>query len=129
MSEPEQTLIEVHPAMFRNNPIGFIVSVILIPVVLGIIILFVWWLQTRAETLIITNKRTVQRRGIISKRTSEVLHRDIRNIQISQGAFQRIFGTGDIGISSAGQSGIEILFQGVRDPGKLHKLVDQHRDI
>jgi len=115
--------------MFRNNPIGFIVSVILIPVVLGIIILFVWWLQTRAETLIITNKRTVQRRGIISKHTSEVLHRDIRNIQISQGAFQRIFGTGDIGISSAGQSGIEILFQGVRDPGKLHKLIDQHRNL
>jgi len=129
VSDSEEILLELNPAMFRNNPVGFILSALLIPAVVGLVILGVWWLKTKAATLTISNKRAIQRTGLISKQTTEVLHRDVRNIEIRQSAFQRLFGVGSIGIASAGQAGIEIQFTGVRDPDGVKALIDHYRDL
>ena len=130
MEDSEETLLELHPAMFRSNPLGFVISVLLIAAVgIGLLILGWWWLETRAAELTITNKRTTQRTGLISKNTTEVLHRDVRNIQVSQSALQRIFGVGSLGISSAGQAGVEIQFSGVVDPDSVKTLIDRHRGL
>ena len=130
MTESEGTLLEINPVMFRSNPVGFILSVILIAAAgAGLVILAIWWLKTKAATLTVTNKRTIQRTGLISKKTTEVVHRDVRNIQIDQSVFQRLFGVGSIGISSAGQSGIEIEFTGVRDPDGIKALIDRYRNL
>ena len=116
--------------MFRSNPLGFVISVLLIAAVgIGLLILGWWWLGTRAAELTITNKRTTQRTGLISKNTTEVLHRDVRNIQVSQSALQRIFGVGSLGISSSGQAGVEIQFSGVVDPDSVKALIDRHRGL
>ena len=125
----EETLLELHPAMFRNNPLGFILSVILVVAGVGLVILVIWWLNTKAATLTVTNKRSIQRTGLIAKKTTEVLHRDVRNIEINQSVFQRMFGVGSIGIASAGQSDIEIQFAGVRDPDGVKALIDRYRDL
>ena len=130
MTESEGTLLEINPVMFRSNPVGFILSVILIAAAgAGLVILAIWWLKTKAAMLTVTNKRIIQRTGLISKKTTEVLHRDVRNIQIDQSVFQRLFGVGSIGISSAGQSGIEIQFTGVRDPDGIKALIDRYRNL
>jgi uncharacterized membrane protein YdbT with pleckstrin-like domain len=130
LEDSEETLLELHPAMFRSNPLGFVISVLLIAAVgIGLLILGWWWLETRAAELTITNKRTTQRTGLISKNTTEVLHRDVRNIQVSQSALQRIFGVGSLGISSAGQAGVEIQFSGVVDPDSVKALIDRHRGL
>jgi len=130
LEDSEETLLELHPAMFRSNPLGFVISVLLIAAVgIGLLILGWWWLGTRAAELTITNKRTTQRTGLISKNTTEVLHRDVRNIQVSQSALQRIFGVGSLGISSAGQAGVEIQFSGVVDPDSVKALIDRHRGL
>jgi uncharacterized membrane protein YdbT with pleckstrin-like domain len=107
--------------------VGFILAILLVPVVVGIMILFVWWLKCKAMELTVTNRRTELRKGILSKSTSEVWHSNVRNIQIDQSFFQRVFGVGTIGISSAGQSGIEIQVAGLRDPEQVRSLIDQHR--
>ena len=130
MTESEKTLLEINPAMFRNHPLGFILSVIFVAAVgAGLVILGIWWLNTKAATLTVTNKRTIQRTGLISKKTTEVLHRDVRNIEIEQSISQRMFGVGSIGIASAGQSGIEIQFAGVRDPDGVKALIDRYREL
>ena len=129
MSDSEEILLELNPAMFRNNPLGFLLSVLLVPVVVGAVILGIWWLNTKAATLTVSNKRSIQRTGLISKQTSEVLHRDVRNIEITQSVFQRLFGVGTIGIASAGQAGVEIRFAGVRDPDGVKALIDRYRDL
>ena len=49
LNEGEQTLLEIHPAMFRSNPLGFVGCVLLIAAVgVGLLILGWWWLNTRA---------------------------------------------------------------------------------
>ena len=101
----------------------------LIPAMIGIIALLIWWLIVLCTTLTITEKRVILRKGILFKEMSEVLIQDIRNIQISQGPLQRLTNAGKIGISSAGQSGIEIEVQGVLDPRRVTAIMDKYRKM
>ena len=119
----EETLLEVHPVMFRNNPLLFLLAA------LTVVGLLIWWLSTKASKLTVTNKRSIQRKGLIAKFTTEVLHRDVRNIQVDQSAMQRLLGVGSLGISSAGQAGVEIQIEGVRDPAGIKALIDRHRAL
>ena len=124
----EQVLYEEHPAMFRNHPFLFILSVILIAAFgLGLVILLIWWLQTLGTKLTVTDERITLRKGILSKYTNEVFHTDIRNVQLDQSFFQRVFDVGTIAISTSGQEGIEISVQGIPHPQQVRDLIDEHR--
>ena len=126
-SNEEKTLYQENPSMFRNRPVEFVVNVLLCLIVVGFILFFVWWLRCKGTTLTVTNKRTILRRGILSKSITEVWHRDVRNVQLDQTFFQRILGVGQVGISSSGQSGLEISVTGIPDPDLVKRLIDQHR--
>ncbi len=124
----ETVLYEEHPAMFRNHPFLFILSIVLIAAFgLGLIILLVWWVQTLGTKLTVTNERITLRKGIFSKYTNEVFHTDIRNVQLDQSFFQRIFDVGTIAISTSGQEGIEISVAGIPHPQQVRDLIDEHR--
>ncbi|WP_152052497.1 PH domain-containing protein [Tautonia marina] len=126
--QTEQTIYQAHPAMFRNSPIGFLICIVLIPFLgLGLLLLFVWWLNTLGTTLTVTDRRTILRKGLLSKYTNEVFHEDVRNVQVGQTFFQRIFRVGFIGISSAGQAGIEIGVNGIPSPNRVKEILDQAR--
>src|SRR5690606_30494013 len=67
-----------------------------------------WWIDRLGASLEITTKRTIMHRGFFSKSSSEVVHDNIRNIQVTQSFLQRVCVVGKIGISSSGQDGIEL---------------------
>ena len=125
----ERVLYMAHPLMFRNQPILFLLGVAAIALWgLGLVFLLIWWLQTLGTTLTVTDRRTVLRRGLFSKYTSEVMHCDVRNVQIGQTFFQRIFDVGTVGISSSGQADIEIeVKEGMPRPYEVKRLIDQGR--
>ncbi len=125
--EEERTLYEAHPSMFRNQPVGFVLTAILCVAVVGIIMMIAWWFKCKGTTLTVTDKRTRLRRGIFSKSITEVWHSDVRNVVLEQTFFQRVFGVGMIGISSAGQSGMEISVTGIPDPDQVKQLIDERR--
>jgi uncharacterized membrane protein YdbT with pleckstrin-like domain len=120
-------LYQSHPSMFKNNPLGFILSILLIPLGIGVIILLIWWLRVKGTALIVSDERVTLRTGILSKHTNEIYHTDIRNVQVSQGVFQRMFGVGTIGVSSSGQGGVEIAVAGIPTPQKIKDLIDKYR--
>jgi uncharacterized membrane protein YdbT with pleckstrin-like domain len=123
----ERVLYEEHPAMFRNRPVSFVVCVILSLAVIGLIVLLIWYLRTRGTTLTITTEQITLRRGLLSKYTNDVFHENVRNIIVRQSVFQRMMGTGYIGISSSGQAGIEIEVNGIPDPDRVKDLIDSCR--
>ena len=124
----EETIFEVHPSMFRNNPAGFVLSILLIAAFgLGLLILLIWWLQCIGTTLTVTTERTVLRKGILSKFTTEVYHSDVRNVQLRQSMFQRMLDVGYMGIASAGHSGLEIEVSGIPEPERVKEFIDQQR--
>ncbi len=123
----EQIHYRAHPAMFRNHPVGFLLCLLLAPLGVGLLILFFWWLQVKATSLTVTDRRVSMRTGLLSKNLNDIFHTDIRNIRFSQTLFQRIFNTGTIGISSSGQSGIEIEVAGLPDPERIKSIIDRYR--
>lgn len=118
---------EQNPSMFRNDPLFFVLNCVLSLVGVGLIIFLVWWLKCKGTKLTVTSDRTRLRKGILSKSVTEVWHKDIRNVQLDQSFFQRIFDVGTLGISSAGQSGVEISVSGIPDPDGVKEMIDQHR--
>ncbi|MEM7623083.1 MAG: PH domain-containing protein [Planctomycetota bacterium] len=156
-SGPEQPVRSVHASMARAAPLRFgLLSVLFIggviaapilyfqnggfwptslAVVLAISVLvslgwLVWWkIETFGHELKITNKRTTVRVGIFSKRTSEVLHDNIRNVRINQNFWQRVWNIGELGISSAGQDDIEVTMEDVPDPHELARIIDLYRPL
>ena len=111
--------------MFRNHPFWFVLCVV---TVVGLIPLLFWYLNTLSTTIIVTDDQTTLRKGLLSKETSDVFHDNVRNIQVKQSFFQRLMGVGYVGISSAGQAGIEIEINGIRDPERVKQIIDDCRD-
>ncbi len=126
-STTETTLYCENPSMFRNNPIGFILTLILCLVGVGLIILLIWWLRNKGTVLTVTDERTILRRGLLSKSLNEVWHQDVRNVRLSQSFWQRVFGAGTPEISSAGQADVEIKVTGIPDPDEVKEIIDRHK--
>jgi Bacterial PH domain len=124
----ERVLYSRHTAMVGNNPLKFLFFVLLIPLCgVGVLMLFLWWLECLGTTLTVTNLRTILSRGILSKFTNDVLHQDVRNVRVKQTFLQRIFRVGYLGISSSAQSSIEIEVFGIPFPEHIKELVYQCR--
>jgi uncharacterized membrane protein YdbT with pleckstrin-like domain len=147
----EGELAIVHPAMFRTNPVLFVgywamlilgvTAIVLafwnyefisqtfqmvagaILALLGAILLGKWFLETRYTELTVTSKRTILRKGIIAKRTSEVQHDDVRNIQVDQNIYERLVGVGDLAVSSSGQDDLEIYVHGIPKPNEVAEII------
>ena len=116
-------LYSEHPVMFKNNPLGFILCVILIPAFgLGLLILLYWYVMTRASKLTVNEKEIIYEKGLLSKEHAEVSISSVRTVKIKQTFFNRIFGVGTIEIYTAGDNP-EIVASGLPDPNKLRELI------
>lgn len=153
-SGPEQRVLVVRESMFRAHPmlIGLLFLVAIGGLIGGIVMaatgiglpgavavwvlalvaavwLGVWKFLTFGETLEITNKRSVLHLGILRKNTTEVLHDNIRNVQVDQSFWNRVWNVGSIGISSSAQSGVEIHAKSLAKPHHIRKVIDLYRTI
>jgi len=121
-------LYSEHPVMFKNNPLGFIIALVLIPVFgLGLLIFLVWHLQNKASKLIVTDKEVLFEKGLLSKERSEVNISSIRTVKVKQSFFNRIFGTGTIELYTAGDNP-EIVATGMPDPNKIREFIKNEQN-
>ena len=79
-------------------------------------------------TYTVTSNSIRCRIGIIAREESEIRMNDIREVGVRQGVGQRIFGIGDVYFASAGTSGVEVIFEGVRAPTTIRDEVNELRD-
>jgi uncharacterized membrane protein YdbT with pleckstrin-like domain len=121
-------LYSEHPVMFKNNPIGFIITLLLIPVFgIGLIILLGWHLKNKASKLIVRENGILFEKGLLSKERSEVTISSVRTVKIKQSFFNRIFGVGRIEIYTAGDSP-EIIATGMPDPNKIREIIQAQQN-
>ena len=122
-------LYSEHPVMFKNNPIVFIITLMLIPAFgLGLLILLIWHLQNKASKLIVTDKEVLYEKGLLNKERSEVNLSSVRSIKVKQSFFNRIFGTGAIEVFTAGDKP-EIVAVGMPDPNKIREFIKSGQNI
>lgn len=150
----EEVVLVVRRAMFRARPFLFSLLVlgilagiagIVVPLILVVtaplaiigglvaigctIGLLIWRVSTMRDELRITSRRTVQRVGLLNKRTSEVLHAHIRNVTIEQTFWGRVLGVGSITISSSADEGDEIAMKDVPQPIRVRETIDTYRGL
>lgn len=154
-SGPEQPVMRVRPVFFRSHPMWVSGAVVIPPLiafaalwiggesgvtwalwsggVLGIVALATligwWFIATRSRSIQITNKRTTEIRGLLSKSTDEVLHDHVRNVTIDQSVYERIVNIGTLGIASAGHAETEIVMRDLPNPGRVRDVIDLYRPI
>ena len=151
MQADATNLYRSHPKMLRNRPIAFVLCVALalavaalyfalgrkgevrwiVPVACaavgaaGLLVLIVWWLRCVGTTLIVTGERTILRRGLLARQTTEVQHEDVKTLEVNQRFLERLLGVGTIAIGSPGHSGMEIVVSGMPDPQRVAELIRQ----
>jgi hypothetical protein len=96
---------------------------------LALLWLAAWKVRTLGEGLKITTKRTIDQHGLFSRDTSDVLHVDIKNIQIKQSFVDRLWNVGQIALSSSAEHEEEILIRNVPDPDKVRQIIDLYRQL
>ncbi|RUL87808.1 PH domain-containing protein [Tautonia sociabilis] len=150
--DQEHVLLVLHPAIFRRRIFQTAAAVLLVvgglaaavwgagvaspwlgfgglaAAVVGGLDLAYWWFKSLFVTLTVTNRRTILRRGLVSKSTSEVNHEDVRNIQVEQSVIQRLLNIGDLYVSSAGQDTLEIRARAIVDPEGVASIIREHQD-
>lgn len=99
-------------------------------VVAGIVTLLILkglirWLTTNH---IITNERLIYRAGFIAKRGTELPLEVIQNVAFNQTIIERMFGTGDLMIESAGTHG-QTRYRDIPNPESIQSLIYRVREI
>jgi len=82
---------------------------------------FAWCFTIDADTI-------ESRRGVIGRTVQSIRIEDLRNINVRQSLVGRMLGVGSVEFSTAGGSGIEVVFFGIEDPLQLKANVQQLQD-
>ncbi len=120
-----ETKYSEHPSMFKNNPLGFILAVLLIPLAIGILILLIWYLKCKSTTLEFTGNDLIVEKGLLSKDRTELNINSIRTVNVYQTFFNRLFGVGKISVYTAGDDA-EIEVVGIPRPHDLRDMIKAH---
>ena len=83
------------------------------------------WLRWRYTTYAITNRRILRQTGVISRSYVDCSLGRIQNVYVDIPILGRIFGYGNLGITTAGTAGIEIMWPGVREPRRVQRLLNE----
>jgi uncharacterized membrane protein YdbT with pleckstrin-like domain len=82
-----------------------------------------WW----TDKHVITNERLIHRSGLISKKGTEIPLEVINDVTFQQSAFERIVGSGDLLIESAGTHG-QSAYTDIPNPEHVQKQIYEARE-
>ena len=125
-TDTDSTLYEANPKMFRGHPLGFVLSLLLVPVAgLGLLILLVWWLTCKQTHIALDRNHTRVEKGLLSKSRIELRHTSVRTVHVYQSLGQRIFGVGKVSIFTAGDKP-EVSMDGIPDPQRVREIINEY---
>ena len=85
---------------------------------------FIRWMTT---SHVITSERIIYRAGFVAKQGTEIPLEVIQNVAFNQTMFERMFGTGDLMIESAGTHG-QTRYRDIPDPEAIQSLIYRVRE-
>jgi len=77
---------------------------------------------------VVTNERLIYRAGFIAKQGTEIPLEVIQNVAFNQTIFERIFGTGDLMIESAGTHG-QTRYKDIPNPEAVQSMIYRMREV
>jgi uncharacterized membrane protein YdbT with pleckstrin-like domain len=104
---------------------GWLVAGILIVWFVVVVTEFVRWWTTQH---VVTNERVIHRAGLISKQGKEIPLEVINDVAFHQGVIERMFGSGDLLIESAGTHG-QSRYTDIPRPEEIQKTIYEAREV
>ena len=147
LNEGEDLVLDLHPhwMFFVKSALAFVAAVVVgvliltwddspsfvgIPAGALILLALVWlgwtYLKWATTNFVITTDRLIYRHGVLSKHGIEIPLERVNNIFFSQSIFERMVGSGDLIIESAGEMGRQD-FSNVRKPSAVQNEI--HRQM
>lgn len=108
------------------SPDGALGSVATIVFVAAVVITLAWlgwqYMVWNTTMFVLTSDRIITRRGVLSKQGVEIPLERVNTVFFKQSVFERMMGSGDLAIESAGESGNES-FSNIRKPSIVQKEI------
>ena len=139
LKEGEKIVFEAHPhkvyTLLKSWIFGAILVLVGIPlfsasILAGIIVeiiaffvFFIPYLKWRYTIYGLTTARVIRLRGVIGKDLYENPLERIQDLRLRMGVLQRMFGCGDIMITTAGTAGIECTWKNIGNPREAQKTL------
>lgn len=98
-------------------------------VLIGIPIIVSAYLWRKNTIYVVTTQALYAKSGVLSRDVQRIDFGKVQNISYTQGLFGKQFGYGNVDVSTAGSSGVEMQFQSVPDPkGVADRIKARVRD-
>ncbi len=117
-----------NPVAFPGFIPGGLAGVGLLVVAIGVGLAGVTYLRFHAIVYIITSDEVYVKRGVVSRQVRNLRLDRIQDCGFRQSLLGRLLGYGDVYVSTAGGSGIELEFWAVPDPAYVNGLITEHLD-
>ncbi len=104
---------------------GWVITALVVAWFVIVITEFTRWWTTRH---VITNERVIHRAGLISKHGKEIPLEVINDVAFHQGVIERMFGSGDLLIESAGTHG-QSRYTDIPNPEAIQKTIYEAREV
>jgi hypothetical protein len=152
--QSEQEVLMLRPSLWRWNPLAFaglwcsiiggsalaiklliagwsapVWVAVLVVVVAAAVVLGWWKISTMGTYVRVTSKRLIDCDGFLRRRTSEILHRDIKNVRVEQTLWQRLMDVGTLSIYTNSDEAPEVHMEHVPGPGKVRAIIDGYRSL
>lgn len=92
---------------------------------LGILVMAGAYLSVKNTYYAVTSDALYVKKGILSRSVQRIEFSKVQNISFSQGILGSRFGYGNVEISTAGGSGVEMRFRSIQDPRKVQQLINE----
>lgn len=94
-------------------------------VLIGLFIIAGSYLQRENTQYVVTTDGLYKKTGVLSRDVQRIDFGKVQNTSYSQGFFGSRFGYGNVDISTAGGSGIEMQFRSVPEPREVQELINK----
>ena len=109
-------------ALFKQHWVAKL-PMILWMVLIITIPLAIWeWLKLHFTEMGVTNKRVIQKTGIVSRHSEEMKLSSIETVEIEQGILGRILGFGTVKVTGKGIS--DLVFTRINDPMDVKRKIE-----
>jgi len=126
LDDDEEVLWEGEPRMKSIIP-AVIFGIPMIPVMgVGLFIIGGAYLSVKNTSFVVTNQGLYKKQGIMSRSVQKIGFDKVQNISFSQGIFGSQFDYGNIEISTAGGSGVEMRFRSIDTPREVEQIINKH---
>jgi len=122
LDKEEEVLWSGEPIMKSIYP-AILTGVVLFP--LAPFIIIPAYLYKKNTDFVVSSEGLYKKTGVLSRNVQKIGFDKVQNISFSQGVFGKYFGYGNVEISTAGGSGIEMRFGSIEDPKEVQQLINR----